>query len=206
MHWSRSRSRLDPGICREGFRDRKTQKRQLYDSKGLPVSHSADLSIRVRSNCAGTMQTQRAANAHCNYTSQVHHGRPFGTAPPRATGCRGRATRQHVVHVQTADQLLSVDRRDMLLKLSSATAAAFLSGLSSPNVSPAAAAAQPQVPEVGTYLPPAGIDDLVLFQPDARKTPALRAGTVDPSSPYKFAMPPSFRCGLTRAFAVLLVL
>lgn len=160
------------------------------------MSHkeAVQISRSMRQNCAGTVQTQRAASAHCNQMSQVQHGRPFGTAPPRGAGCRGRATRQHVEQVQ-ADQLLSFDRRDMLLKLSSATAAAFLSGLSSPNVSPAAAAAQPQVPEVGTYLPPAGIDDLVLFQPDARKTPALRAGTVDPSSPYKFAMPPSFRWG-----------
>jgi hypothetical protein len=51
-----------------------------------------------------------------------------------------------------------------------------------------------QAPEVGQYLPPAGIDDLVLFVPDAKKTPAIRAGTVDPSSPYRFALPPSFRC------------
>ena len=49
-------------------------------------------------------------------------------------------------------------------------------------------------PPARRYLPPAGIDDLVLFVPDARKTPALRAGTVDPNSPYKFALPPSFRC------------
>lgn len=60
---------------------------------------------------------------------------------------------------------------------------------------PAVAFQQPQAPEVGTYLPSAGVDDLVLFVPDAKKTPALRAGTVDPSSPYKFALPPKFREG-----------
>lgn len=35
----------------------------------------------------------------------------------------------------------------------------------------------------------------MLFVPDARKTPALRAGTVDPNDPYQFAMPPTWREG-----------
>lgn len=114
--------------------------------------------------------------------------RPFGQSPPR-TPVRNadcRATQQQ-------QQLVLADRREALLQLSSLTAAAVLSNLAGPQVQPAAAAAQPQVPQVGTYLPASGIDDLVLFQPDARKTPALRAGTVDPTSPYKFALPPSFR-------------
>lgn len=36
---------------------------------------------------------------------------------------------------------------------------------------------------------------LATFAQDAKKTPALRAGTVDPSSPYRFALPPKFREG-----------
>ncbi len=40
-----------------------------------------------------------------------------------------------------------------------------------------------------------GVEDFVLFVPDARKTPALRAGTVDPNDPYQFAMPPTWREG-----------
>ena len=47
-------------------------------------------------------------------------------------------------------------------------------------------------PNVGTYLPLAGIDDLVLFKPNNTKTPAIRAGTVDPLNPYTFALPPNF--------------
>ncbi|PNW82467.1 hypothetical protein CHLRE_06g280150v5 [Chlamydomonas reinhardtii] len=45
-------------------------------------------------------------------------------------------------------------------------------------------------PNVGSYLPPAGISDFVLFVPTQAKTPALRAGTVDSANPYKFALPP----------------
>jgi hypothetical protein len=59
----------------------------------------------------------------------------------------------------------------------------------------APAGQQPQAPQVSTYLPPAGVDDLVLFVPDPKKTPALRAGTVNPASPYRFALPPKFREG-----------
>lgn len=113
----------------------------------------------------------------------------FGTAPPQPRAAHRpqqcKATSKTVEMQQSSEHLLA-DRRDVLLRLSSLTAA-VVSGLqgSPGGVLPAGAVAQPQVPEVGTYLPPAGIDDLVLFQPDARKTPALRAGTVDPTSPYK---------------------
>lgn len=54
-------------------------------------------------------------------------------------------------------------------------------------------AAQPAT--VGEYLPSAGVDDFVLFVPDAQKTPAIRAGTVDPLNPYRFALPPTWREG-----------
>ncbi|GIL59903.1 hypothetical protein Vafri_14569 [Volvox africanus] len=46
--------------------------------------------------------------------------------------------------------------------------------------------------EVGSYLPAYGKEDFVLFIPSASKTPALRAGTVDNTSPYRFALPPNF--------------
>jgi hypothetical protein len=121
---------------------------------------------------------------------QSAQNKAFGSGRPRTVSCH--ATQQQSLGQQnlSLEQLVSRDRRDVLLQLGSFTAAAVMGGLSSPAVLPAAAG---ELPEVGTYLPPSGIDDLVLFQPDARKTPALRAGTVDPSSPYKFAIPPSFR-------------
>ncbi|EFJ53320.1 hypothetical protein VOLCADRAFT_102920 [Volvox carteri f. nagariensis] len=46
--------------------------------------------------------------------------------------------------------------------------------------------------EVGSYLPAYGTDGFVLFVPSTSKTPALRAGTVDNTSPYRFALPPNF--------------
>ena len=46
---------------------------------------------------------------------------------------------------------------------------------------------------MGTYLPAAGVEDFVLFVPDAAKTPAIRAGTVDKNNPYRFALPPTWR-------------
>lgn len=49
--------------------------------------------------------------------------------------------------------------------------------------------------EVGTYLPPSSVEGLVLFVPDARKTPAIRAGIVDPKHPYSFSLPPTWREG-----------
>lgn len=56
-------------------------------------------------------------------------------------------------------------------------------------------ASKGQTPQVGTYLPPAGVEDFVEFVPDAQKTPAIRAGTVDPNDPYRFALPPTWREG-----------
>jgi hypothetical protein len=137
------------------------------------------------------MQHCRSHSSHAPF--RPAHAKPFRSVRPKAVS---KATQQHVEHTQnTKQQMLRSDRRDVLLQLTSFTAASALSGLVQPQS--ASAGAPPQVPQVGTYLPPSGIDDLVLFQPDARKTPALRAGTVDPNSPYKFALPPSFRCGLS---------
>jgi hypothetical protein len=121
---------------------------------------------------------------------QCGSSRAFSTTRPRTVSCHATQQQSLGQHKLSSEQLASRDRRDILLQLGSFTAAAFMGGLSSPAVLPAAAG---ELPEVGTYLPPSGIDDLVLFQPDPRKTPALRAGTVDPSSPYKFAIPPKFR-------------
>ncbi|KAK9808421.1 hypothetical protein WJX73_003065 [Symbiochloris irregularis] len=70
-------------------------------------------------------------------------------------------------------------------------AAALVAGLSvAPSVAHAAGASGG---EVGGYLPKAGIDDLVQFIPDAKKTPSLRAGSIDPTTPYKFAVPPTWK-------------
>lgn len=52
-----------------------------------------------------------------------------------------------------------------------------------------------QAAQVGTYLPSANLEDYVLFVPDSKKTPAIRAGTVDPNNPYRFALPPTWREG-----------
>lgn len=57
----------------------------------------------------------------------------------------------------------------------------------------ALASAQTPVP-VGTYLPPAeGLPGFCLFRPDAKKTPAIRAGVIkaDPDF-YQFALPESW--------------
>lgn len=77
---------------------------------------------------------------------------------------------------------LSSARRDVLMSI------AALSLLGNVN-SPARAAG---TPEVGTYLPPAS-DGLVLFVPDSKKTPALRAGAINPNTPYSFALPAKFK-------------
>lgn len=130
--------------------------------------------------------------------------RPF-TATKKAPHTRVALSVQcqatHQLRQQQQQSSGVVDRRDALLQLGSFTAAAAavseLVSLSA-GVPSAAAGPPPQVPEVGTYLPPAGVDDLVLFVPDSKKTPALRAGTVNPSSPYKFALPPSFRQAVGR--------
>lgn len=57
---------------------------------------------------------------------------------------------------------------------------------------PAAVAAATQPVPVGTYLPAAG-EGLVLYTPDAQKTPAIRAGVIKPSPGfYSFALPADF--------------
>eukprot|EP00878_Enallax_costatus_P002980 GHUV01003176.1.p1 GENE.GHUV01003176.1~~GHUV01003176.1.p1 ORF type:complete len:275 (+),score=73.11 GHUV01003176.1:193-1017(+) len=119
----------------------------------------------------------------CNPTPRPFHG--SNTTQPRLAGT-------HIVATAAQDSIVETSRRQALVDLASLAA-----GVAAWGAAPAAAVAgqQPQAPEVATYLPPAGIDDLVQFVPDAKKTPALRAGTVDPSSPYRFALPPKFREG-----------
>jgi len=73
----------------------------------------------------------------------------------------------------------------MLGLLGGASLALTLSG-----AQPAAAG---QTPEVGSYLPAAQTDGFVVFIPDKKKTPAIRAGTVNPEDPYKFEMPSDMR-------------
>ncbi|KAK9832104.1 hypothetical protein WJX81_007290 [Elliptochloris bilobata] len=51
------------------------------------------------------------------------------------------------------------------------------------------------LPDVGRYLPAAGVEDFVEFIPPKGKTPAIRAGNIDMSEPYRFAVPPTWREG-----------
>mmetsp|Transcript_1656 Transcript_1656/g.4763 ORF Transcript_1656/g.4763 Transcript_1656/m.4763 type:complete len:276 (-) Transcript_1656:1838-2665(-) len=78
--------------------------------------------------------------------------------------------------------LFSTDRREVL----SLALTASLFAASGP-------ASAVDTKAVGTYLPPYGKDDLVLFVPGPRETPAIRAGTIDPTKPYSFALPPTWK-------------
>eukprot|EP01023_Acetabularia_acetabulum_P018109 TRINITY_DN1915_c0_g1_i1.p1 TRINITY_DN1915_c0_g1~~TRINITY_DN1915_c0_g1_i1.p1 ORF type:complete len:286 (-),score=42.17 TRINITY_DN1915_c0_g1_i1:252-1109(-) len=60
---------------------------------------------------------------------------------------------------------------------------------------PSAQAAVKKTVQVGNYLPDGSLEGFSLFVPDAKKTPALRAGTVDSTSPYKFELPSSWEEG-----------
>lgn len=92
--------------------------------------------------------------------------------PSRCVAARAKPSR--------AEASADLERRAVLMALATTAIA---------SASPLPALASPQV---GSYLPSAGIDDLVLFVPDSKKTPAIRAGTVDPNHPYRFAVPPSW--------------
>ncbi|WIA18137.1 hypothetical protein OEZ85_009613 [Tetradesmus obliquus] len=122
------------------------------------------------------------------------NARAFGSTTTSSTKFSS-GPRPAAITTRAANSNSEIDvtsRRDCLLELSSLAV-----GLAAWGLAPAAATAgpPPQVPMVGTYLPPAGVDDLVLFVPDSKKTPAIRAGTVNPDSPYRFALPPKFREG-----------
>eukprot|EP01026_Neomeris_dumetosa_P080897 TRINITY_DN90174_c0_g1_i3.p1 TRINITY_DN90174_c0_g1~~TRINITY_DN90174_c0_g1_i3.p1 ORF type:complete len:261 (+),score=24.39 TRINITY_DN90174_c0_g1_i3:51-833(+) len=52
-----------------------------------------------------------------------------------------------------------------------------------------------QAVQVGNYLPDGSLEGFSLFVPDAKKTPALRAGTVDQQNPYRFELPKTWQEG-----------
>lgn len=97
------------------------------------------------------------------------------------TGARRAASGRRCLTVAASSAVtpqasaVAASRRDLLLAGLSATLA-----MAAP--SPAQAKLDKSV---GTYLPPAGIEDFVAFVPDGKKTPSLRAGTVDAANPYK---------------------
>mmetsp|Transcript_5289 Transcript_5289/g.12887 ORF Transcript_5289/g.12887 Transcript_5289/m.12887 type:complete len:273 (+) Transcript_5289:86-904(+) len=80
-----------------------------------------------------------------------------------------------------ADQSFEISRRQALSSAVLASCFAF------PGLSLA------DSKEVGTYLPAYGENNFVLFVPDPRETPALRAATIDPKNPYRFAMPSNWK-------------
>ncbi|KIZ01701.1 PsbP domain-containing protein 6 [Monoraphidium neglectum] len=83
--------------------------------------------------------------------------------------------------------------RRRLIGGAAAAAAAFAALPAADLLLPGSAAAKLESTQVGSYLPPADVEDFVLFVPDGKKTPAIRAGTVTPGQPYRFAMPPTWR-------------
>jgi len=76
---------------------------------------------------------------------------------------------------------VAVDRRTVL--------ASLMAGSATLAVGPSFAKGGPDSTTVGAYLPPLGKDDLFLFVPSTQETPSIRAGTIDPSNPYTFALP-----------------
>eukprot|EP00898_Chlorokybus_atmophyticus_P002759 jgi/Chlat1/3484/Chrsp23S03685 len=75
-------------------------------------------------------------------------------------------------------------RRSAVLSAAAAAVAAAALPLSVPL--PALATAGP----VGEYLTKSGVGDLVVYEPDVRSTPAMRAGIV---KPYRIYIPPSWK-------------
>ncbi len=129
--------------------------------------------------------------------SQALRTPPFTRA---ATPARGGRKAAGVVMRAAADASSSTSasasttRRSLLLG-SSAAAAAAAAATTSLTPLPAAAG---DVQMVKDYLPPYAGEGgaqfgLVAFTPGPTKTPALRAGTVKPDSPYSFALPPTWR-------------
>ncbi|KAG2492356.1 hypothetical protein HYH03_009304 [Edaphochlamys debaryana] len=104
-----------------------------------------------------------------------------GCVRPARSARSGRVTCNAIAQ-PVAQPAPQAGRRQMLLG-----AAALLA--SSAAVVPQSLAATAAA--VGGYLP-AISDELVQFVVPKGKTPALRAGTVDPDSPYRFALPKNF--------------
>lgn len=153
------------------------------------------------------------------------------SAPAQQQAARPRAS----VVVARASSIPDAQPTDAMLSRRAALAGAAASLVALNAAQPMAVKAAPPASQtaVGTYLPPAGVEDFVLFVPDSKKTPvracapcwspnqtktirasrraprlclccgkfkepcfsppqALRAGTVDPSKPYRFAIPPAW--------------
>jgi hypothetical protein len=152
-------------------------------------------------------------------------------AAPAAAGQPQPQPQQPQQQHQQDIQLAATSRRQLL---TGSGAAAFAAAVLPQITFAGPVAASAQGTQVGSYLPPSGVDNLVLFVPDGKKvgarfcpcimygrsaahnprrcsatspssrtpslpppprtqTPAIRAATVSPSSPYRFAMPPTWR-------------
>ncbi|KAL6764681.1 hypothetical protein V8C86DRAFT_2468060 [Haematococcus lacustris] len=107
------------------------------------------------------------------------------TGKSGAVKVRAEASSHRVVEPSLqARQVL--DRRSTLIGIASCGVASVVPG-------PRNALAAADLQTVGAYLPPAGVGDFVRFTPAKDKTPALRAGTIKPDSPYTFILPPGFK-------------
>jgi hypothetical protein len=133
-------------------------------------------------------QQQLRASSSSSGSSGITHRRSATAASARAAPRRSLVAMAMATEQQQQQQQQQPSRRQLLA--ASLSAAAMLSSTAP---APSAAAGKLEGTQVGSYLPSAGIDDFVLFVPDGKKTPAIRAGTVSPDAPYRFALPPTWR-------------
>ncbi|CAD7697068.1 unnamed protein product [Ostreobium quekettii] len=109
-----------------------------------------------------------------------------GKAPGHSGACgQAEAVRNGAGAVQ---DVVEVSRRALMI-------AAPVAGVGLLGAADGAQGKTVEAAEVGEYLPPSNIDGFVKFVPDAQKTPAIRAGTVDPKNPYSFSLPTTWREG-----------
>ena len=87
-----------------------------------------------------------------------------------------------------ADHAAEPSRRGALLALAGATAAASLAQVG------AAQAKGPATRTAGAFCPPSDSEGYVRYTPDARATPSIRAGVIQPDF-YSFDLPPSWSEG-----------
>lgn len=84
-------------------------------------------------------------------------------------------------------------RREMLLSMTVATSAILDVTFGSPNPADARTAASRQA---GDFCPSAATDGFVVYSPDTRSTPAIRAGVIQANpSFYSFDLPPTWKEG-----------
>lgn len=130
------------------------------------------------------------------------HQRPFTASstscraqqPLRARAVQARAARPTGAAAgDGADTDAAGPSRRALLSAAPALAAALCAPSSGLLLTPSVLARD--AAQVSTYLPPApgAAPGLFLFVPDSKKTPAIRAATVDPTNPYRFNIPGSWR-------------